>query len=157
MKKLFFLLMFILLTSCSKDDDEQDILPVEPFLDNQVLGGWAYDTFTINGQTLGYPHIEACDKDFFIFRNNEGQDHQYEERISSNSNCAITQTFLRWEIKGKMLNLYFGDPLIISYEILSITKNTFTVLLKTDFDEDGMEDEVEIKAVRYDPFGEFEN
>src|SRR5690606_34834531 len=132
--------------SCSSDDVDEDI--IEPlFSDDEVIGSWAYDTYTINGDTYAYPHREGCFKDVFIFRNNEGQEHQYEEKIHAYSNCGVSSTNLEWKIEGENLNLYYGEQLVITYEILSITKYTFTVLFITDFDEDGTEDEVEIKAI----------
>lgn len=155
MKNLISLLMILLIfVSCSTEEEveekEEIMFPIE-----DMIGSWAYDTVTINGETGIYPHREGCYKDHFIIRHNEGNWNDFTETIYLDNNCANQGTNLEWEINGDILNLYFGEQLVITYKILSVTANTFSVLYMVDVDNDGQKDEVVINSVWYDPFENF--
>ena len=156
MKKLLFsCFLLLILTACSKEENEEEVennlFPIE-----DLVGSWAYDTITYKGETGLYPHQEDCYKDHFLIRHNEGNWNDFTETIYLDANCANQGTNLEWELKGDILNLYFGDQLVVTYQILEVTSTTISYLTMIDVDNDGNKDEVIINSVKYDPFGEFE-
>lgn len=152
MKIAFRLLLFLLLcTSCTAEEEIK--LPV--FSIESFMGSWAYDTLTIDGETGYYPHRDACYKDHFQFYHEEGKWNQYYETTYINDDCANTGTYLDWSINGDKLSLYFGEQFVGSYKILSVTKNTLTLLYNVDVDNDGKKEDVIINAIYYDPFERF--
>ncbi|MCK0107957.1 hypothetical protein MWU58_01500 [Flavobacteriaceae bacterium S0825] len=158
MRYLVGFLMLIILTSCSKDDDI-DKAP-DPYILEAIIGSWAYDTVTINGEFYMYQHTEGCVKDMFQFYNEEGKLFDFEEDYVSNcdicAECAISSTNLKWELIGKKIDLYFGEQLVAQYEILEVSDSLIRYKRFFDVDEDGNEDEVEITGVPYDPYDEFD-
>ena len=158
MRYLVGFLMLIILTSCSKDDDI-DKAP-DPYILEAIIGSWAYDTVTINGEFYMYQHTEGCVKDMFQFYNEEGKLFDFEEDYVSNcdicAECAISSTNLKWELIGKKIDLYFGEQLVAQYEILEVSDSFIKYKRFFDVDEDGNEDEVEITGVPYDPYDEFD-
>ncbi|MBU2526940.1 MAG: hypothetical protein KKC03_10115 [Bacteroidetes bacterium] len=53
------------------------------------------------------------------------------------------------------IELYFGEEMVISYKVISLTNNRIIVETSTDFDENGSLDTVLIIAFRNDPYGWF--
>ncbi len=156
MKKILFpFLLLLIFSSCSKKETEEEI--VEKFAIETLVGSWAYDTVTVNSETGMYPHREDCYKDHFIIRHNEGNWNDFTETIYLDDNCANQGTNLEWELKGDLFNLYWGEQLVITYKILSVTSNTLSFLYNVDIDNDGRKEEVTINAVKYDPFNNFGN
>lgn len=146
-----------MLFSCSSDDiDEKP----DPYILKAIIGSWAYDTVTVNGDFYMYQHTEGCVKDMFQFYNEEGKIFEFEEDYVSNcaicAECAITSTNLKWELIGNKIDLYFGEQFIEQYEILEVNNSIIRYKRFFDFDEDGDEDEVEITGVPYDPYDEFD-
>ena len=150
--------MLIILASCSNDDDIDDA--PDPYVLEAIIGSWAYDTVTINGEFYMYQHTEGCVKDMFQFYNEEGKLFDFEEDYVSNcdicAECAISSTNLKWELIGKKIDLYFGEQLVAQYEILEVSDSLIRYKRFFDVDEDGNEDEVEITGVPYDPYDEFD-
>ncbi len=156
-KFLLHILCIILIVSCSKDDN---IESPDPYILEAIIGSWAYDTVTINGDFYVYQHTEGCTKDLFQFYNEEGKEFDFEEDYISNCNncapCAISSTILKWELIGNKVNLYFGEQFITQYEILEVNQNIIRYKRYFDYDEDGNEDEIEITGIPYDPYLEFD-
>ncbi len=152
MKNLIRLIfLFILCNSCTADEEIRlPHFPIESF-----IGSWAYHTVTIDGETGYYPHRESCHKDHFQINHKEGQWNQYLETTYLNDDCANSGIYLDWKINGDILSLYFGEQLVVTYKILSVTRNTFSMLYKVDVDEDGKKEDVIINAIWYDPFDRF--
>ena len=72
MKKLLYLVLFsLILVSCS--NDESDVEP-DPYILENIIGSWAYDTVTINSETFLYQHTDGCVKDLFQFYNEDGKE-----------------------------------------------------------------------------------
>jgi hypothetical protein len=145
---LLLTVILFLAASCKKDnankDEETQVYP-----DNAVIGQWIYDQVKVNGVLSPYQHHPNCGKDRFYFRNQEGQDHDYEEVIYMRqyTYCAIQQTIMKWKIKGNDLILTFGTQ-SFTYKILRLTYDYFDVSIKVDYNGDGKLDDVEIYAVR---------
>lgn len=158
MRYLVGFLMLIILASCSNDDDIDEA--PDPYVLEAIIGSWAYDTVTINGEFYMYQHTEGCVKDMFQFYNEEGKLFDFEEDYVSNcdicAECAISSTNLKWELIGKKIDLYFGEQLVAQYEILEVSDSLIRYKRFFDVDEDGNEDEVEITGVPYDPYDEFD-
>ena len=150
--------MLIILASCSNDDDIDEA--PDPYVLEAIIGSWAYDTVTVNGEFYMYQHTEGCVKDMFQFYNEEGKLFDFEEDYVSNcdicAECAISSTNLKWELIGKKIDLYFGEQLVAQYEILEVSDSFIKYKRFFDVDEDGNEDEVEITGVPYDPYDEFD-
>lgn len=107
-KCLYYFFVLLLLSGCSKDDPDKGV--EEPFYPiEKLVGGWAYDTVEFERITYAYPNREECNKDFIVFRNNEGQLHQFTETIFLDENCATESTIMDWRVEGKTLNLFFGE------------------------------------------------
>ena len=158
MKKLLYLVLFsLILVSCS--NDESDVEP-DPYILDTIIGSWAYDTVTINSETFLYQHTDGCVKDLFQFYNEDGKEFDFEEDYVSNcsncAECAITSTNLRWDLNGNSIDLYFGEQLITQLEILDVNENIIEYKRIFDFDNDGLDDEVIITGIPYDPYGEFD-
>jgi|GEM_PF-1343852 len=151
--------MLIILASCSSDDDGGKEAP-DPYILEAIIGSWAYDTVTINGEFYTYGHTEGCVKDLFQFYNEEGKEFDFEEDYVSNcdicAECAITSTNLRWELIGDKIDLYFGEQLITQYEIIEVNNSLIRYKRFFDYDEDGEEDEIVITGIPYDPYDEFD-
>lgn len=69
--------------------------------------------------------------------------------------CATSGTGLEWALNGDIINLYFGEQLVLKYKILEVNETTFTYLLEIDYDDDGSIDQLEITGISYDPYDEF--
>lgn len=159
MKNTFlFILLPLLLLSCSKDDDT--IEPPDPYILESIIGSWSYDTVRINGALFQYPHAENCVKDLFQFYNQAGKWFDFEEDIILNcdncAECAIGSTNLKWDLHGNIVDLYFGENHILKLKILQINDNFLKYIANFDYDGDGNMDEVEITAIPYDPYHEFD-
>lgn len=153
-KNLYYFFAILLFVACSKEDNE-DVLE-EPFFSiENLVGGWAYDSIELEGETYLYPHREECYKDFIQFRHNEGQWYQFTETIFLDENCANESTNMEWQLKGKTLNLFFGEDLVISYEIITLTRNSLILLYRVDVDGDGKKEELLISTIPYNLYGEF--
>jgi hypothetical protein len=153
-KLLFVSFLILLLASCNSDENPApEPLTFEPEL---LLRGWTYDTILWNGTLYAYDHNPDCYRDFFGFRNNEGQVYQFEETSYINSNCAISQIDLIWEPVGNHINFYFGkDNKVDTYEIISLTSELLTYALDRDIDEDGKKDHLVVTAIPYDPYSSY--
>lgn len=153
MKKIIpVLALLILCNSCTADEEiKAPVFPIESF-----LGSWSYNTITIDGETAYYPHREQCHRDHFEIHHEEGKWNQFLENIYLNDDCANQGTYLDWKINGDILNLYFGEQLVVTYKILSVTQNNLSLLYKVDVDNDGEKEDVIINAIYYDPFERFE-
>ena len=156
MKRLLFsCFLLLILTACSKEENEKEVennlFPIE-----DLVGSWAYDTITYKGETGLYPHQEDCYKDHFIIRHNEGNWNDFTETIFLDANCANQGTNLEWELKGDVLNLYFGDQLVVTYQLLEVNPTTMSYRYMVDVDNDGRQDELIFNSVWYDPYDQFE-
>ena len=159
MRYLISFLAIAFLFSCSSDDDNATEAP-DPYILEAIIGSWAYDTVTINGDFYTYDHTDGCVKDLFQFYNQEGKEFDFEEDFVSNcdicAECATTSTNLEWELIGDRIDLYFGEQLVTQYEVLEVNNNIIRYKRFFDFDEDGNEDEIEITGIPYDPYDEFD-
>ena len=159
MKYVFVLLLAATFVSCASDDDNSKPAP-DSYILEAIIGSWAYDTVTINGTFYEYEHTEGCVKDLFQFYNEEGKEFDFEEDYISNcdicAECAISSTNLEWELYGNMIDLYFGEQLVTQYEILEVNSSFIRYKRMFDYDEDGMEDEIIITGIPYDPYDEFD-
>ena len=158
MKKIFyFVSLSLLLVNCSSDDSDAN---PDPYILETIIGSWAYDTVTINGENFLYQHTDGCVKDLFQFYNEEGKEFDFEEDYVSNcsncAECAITSTNLRWDLRGNIVDLYFGEQLITQLEILEVDETLIEYKRVFDFDNDGLNDEVVITGIPYDPYDEFD-
>lgn len=126
MRYLVSFLTIAILFSCSSDDDKGPEAPDSNILE-AIIGSWAYNTVTINGDFYTYEHIDGCTKDLFQFYNQEGKIFEFEEDYISNcdicADCAITSTNLEWELIGDRIDLYFGEHLVTQYEVLDVNNN----------------------------------
>lgn len=161
MKKpiVFFVLFVALASACSKTDDESDPAP-DPQILSAIIGSWAYDTVTYDGITYSYEHTQDCTKDLFQFYNQEGKEFDFEEQYVSNcdncAQCALTSTNLQWQLSGSTISLYFGDQFVAQLEILEVTEQIIRYKRRFDINQDGIDDDVEISGLPYDPYGNFE-
>lgn len=156
MKKIL-IISLLLLISCSKSDDLED--EREAYFLEAIIGSWSYDLVKVNGETFKVPHTEGCERDYFQFYNQEGKIFEFEESVVLNcsncAKCARSGTGLRWELKGDIIKMYFGEQFIVQYKILEVTETTFTYERELDIDEDGTMEIAEITAIAYDPFNDF--
>ena len=159
MKKYIFYFFAFLFIACSSNSNEIQEDPLEAFYREAIIGSWAINTITINGQMTQYEHTEGCEKDLFQFYNQVEKPFEFEERVVTNcpqcAECAITQTSLRWELKGNKIDFYFGDLYILQYEIIDVNDTSFSYRFRFDLNQDGSEDEVLVNADYYDPYNEF--
>jgi hypothetical protein len=157
--KYFILLALVVFMSCSKDDDNSKPAP-DPYILEAIIGSWAYDTVTVNGTFFLYEHTEGCVKDLFQFYNEEGKEFEFEEDYVLNcdncADCALSSTNLRWDLYGNYIDLYFGEQLVTTLEILELNSTIIRYKRFFDIDEDGIEDELEITGIPYDPYDEFD-
>ena len=159
MRNLLIVLIGCAVFSCSKDEQPQEDSK-EAFYLEAIIGSWSYETVKVNDELFIYPHKEGCEKDFFQFYNQEGKEFDFVERVILNcescAECANSSTNLEWELKGEFIDLYFGDQFVLRYKLLNATENSIFYSVVADLDDDGIEDEYEFYAVRYDPFGNFD-
>ncbi|GGI55912.1 hypothetical protein [Winogradskyella haliclonae] len=158
MKKNIFLIIFLLtLVGCSSDDSNDT---PDPYILETIIGSWAYDTVTINGDFFLYQHTDGCVKDLFQFYNEEGKEFDFEEDYVSNcsncAECALTSTNLKWDLRNNVIDLYFGEQLVTQLEVLEVNANLIEYKRIFDFDGDGVNDEVVITGIPYDPYDEFD-
>jgi len=159
MKKIFVVILALGLYACSKSDDTETD-PREAFFLEAIIGSWSYDTIRVNGELFLVEHADGCDRDLFQFYNREGKEFEFEERVILNcdtcAQCATSSTNLEWDLSGDTIDLYFGDRLVLTYTILEVTESIFRYAVEADFDEDGTLDQLEISAISYDPYGDFD-
>ncbi|MBR9913307.1 MAG: hypothetical protein GYB32_00535 [Algicola sp.] len=157
LKYLLLLALFALL-SCSKDDDNSKQAP-DPYILEAIIGSWAYDTVAVNGTLFLYEHTDGCNKDLFQFYNEEGKEFDFEEDYVLNcdncADCAIASTNLKWDLYGDTIDLYFGEQLVTTLEILEVDETIIRYKRFYDFDQDGIEDVLEVTGIPYDPNDEF--
>ena len=160
MKYKIILILFTLFVCCSDDNQIEEVNEQEAFFKKAIIGSWAYDTVKVDGVTYKYGHTQDCEKDYFQFYNQEGKLFEFQEQVILNcancAKCASSGTGLRWELNSDNINLYFGEQLVLVYKIIEVTETTLRYQVNLDFDEDGVEDELEISAVYYDPFNDFD-
>lgn len=159
MKKIIIVFLIgLTIWSCANDDDQKE--QPNPYILEAIIGSWAYNTVKINGDLYNYEHTEGCVKDLFQFYNEEGKPFEFEEAYVSNceicADCATTSTNLKWELIGDKIDLYFGDQYITQYEILEVNSTLISYKRFYDADEDGIDDELIITGVPYDPYDEFD-
>lgn len=156
MKKIIFLTFLVsLFASCDKDKDTTPISEPLTFEENLLLKGWSYDTILWNETLYLYNHNPDCNRDYFGFRNNEGQVYQFEETYFTNNYCTNNTTVLRWEPVSNHINFYFGTPKVDEFEVISLTDNIFTFAIDRDIDDDGKKEHLIITAIPYDPYNSF--
>jgi hypothetical protein len=156
MKKIIFLTFLIsLFASCNKDTTPITV-PLT-FEENLLLKGWSYDTILWNETLYLYDHNPDCNRDYFGFRNNEGQVYQFEDTYYTNNYCTNNTTVLRWEPIGSHINFYFGTPKVDEFEVISLTENIFTFTIDRDINNDGKKEHLIITAIPYDPYNSFGN
>lgn len=152
-KLLLFSFLVLVLASCNSDENPApEPLTFEPEL---LLKGWSYDTILWEGTRYIYDHNPDCNRDFFGFRNNEGQVYQFEEIYYTNTYCTVNQAFLTWEPEGDHINFYMADTKIEEYEIISLTDKLLTYAIDRDINEDGKKEHLIISAIPYDPYQSF--
>ena len=161
MKRILLAVMTILLLSCSSSDSEEEMVIeniINPSFDtNLLIGAWVNQKVKLNGgQEFLYQHNPNCPKDGFGFFNSEIRPFTYDELIHINDDCGTEGIGLEWRVNRNMLFLYFGESLILSYEVISLTATEFKAETSVDFDNDGSIDDVEITAVKEDPYGWFD-
>lgn len=147
-------LMALLLTSCDKDEATPVPEPLT-FDPNMLVKGWSYDTVLWNEKLYLYDHNPDCNRDFFGFRNNKGQEYQFEDTYYTNTYCSVNTIVLRWEPVGNHVNFYFGIPLVDKFEVISLTENLFSFAVDRDIDNDGKNERLVITAIPYDPYHSF--
>jgi len=156
MKKIGFLaLVALLLASCNNDESTTPIPEPLTFEPNMLVKGWSYDTVLMNGTLYLYDHNPDCNRDFFGFRNNKGQEYQFEDTYFTNTYCSGNSTILRWEPVGDHVNFYFGTPKVDVYEVISLTDTLFTFAVDRDIDDDNKKEHLIITAIPYDPYNSF--
>lgn len=156
MKKITFLTFLVLLfASCNKDENTTPISEPLTFEPNLLLKGWSYDTILWNETRYLYDHNPDCNRDYFGFRNNEGQVYQFEETYFTNSYCSTNTTVLRWEPIGNHINFYFGTTKVDEFQIISLTDNLFTFAIDRDIDKNGKKEHLIITAIPYDPYNSY--
>jgi len=151
MKKLRFLTFLILLSaSCSKD--ENTIVEPLTFDEKLLLKAWTYNTILLDGTNYLYDHNPDCYRDYFTFRNNEGQVYQYEEIYFTNTYCTANQSFLIWKPIGDHIDIYWNTVKIDEYKVISLTENSFTFTIDRDIDDDGKKEHLIVTAIPYTIF-----
>ncbi len=159
--KYLILVLGILVLGCGSDDDSSSDRPdPNPFILETIIGSWAYDTVTVNGELFVYVHVEGCNKDLFQFYNEEGKVFEFEEDVILEcefcADCASSSTGLRWDLYGDFIDLYFGEQLVTTMEILELDENFVRYKRFFDVDDDGVIDELIVTGIPYDPYFEFD-
>jgi len=156
MKKIVFLvLVALLLVSCNNDENTTPLPEPLTFEPNMLIKGWSYDTILWNGTLYIYDHNPDCYRDFFGFRNNKGQEYQFEDTYFTNTYCSGNSTILRWEPVGDHVNFYFGTPKVDVYKVISLTDTLFTFAVDRDINDDNKNEHLIITAIPYDPYNSF--
>jgi hypothetical protein len=158
MKKLLVLFLVFSL-ACSKDETPSFDTDQEAYFLEAIIGSWSYETVSVDGDLFQYPHTDGCEKDFFQFYNQEGKLFEFEEQVILNcescAECATSSTNLNWELRGDIIDMYFGEQLILQYRIIEVTENKFSYSVNADLDNNGEDETYEYTGVPYDPFGDF--
>jgi hypothetical protein len=154
--KIILVGLMVVMFGCSKDDGPES---PDPYILEAIVGSWAYDTVKINGTLYQYSHTEGCVKDLFQFFNQEGKLFDFEEEVVLNcancAECALGSTNLRWHLRGNIVDLFFGEQLVVKLRILEVNDSLIRYVSNFDYDGDGDLDEVEITGLPYDPYDEF--
>lgn len=157
MKKCLFYLLISILVACSGNSEEEDRL--EAYYKQAIIGSWAINTLSVDGELFTYQHTDGCEKDLFQFYNQEGKEFEFEEIVVLNcpncAPCAVSQTLLNWELIGNKIILYFGEQFVLQYEIISVDETNFSYKFQFDIDNDSEIEEVIINAEYYDPYDQF--
>ena len=160
MKYFKLFILFFIFNSCSSSEPLEEINEQEEYFKKAIIGSWAYNTVKVDGVTYQYGHTKDCEKDYFQFYNEDGKEFDFQENVVLNcsncAKCATSGTGLRWELKNNIINLYFGDQLVLVYKLLEVTDTTLTYQVTLDYDNDGQDDELEISAIYYDPYNDFD-
>lgn len=146
----------MLFASCSKDENTTQIPEPLTFDEKLLLKAWTYDTILFEGTHYLYDHNPNCYRDYFTFRNNEGQIYQYDEIYFTNTYCTGNSTNLRWEPVGDHINYYFGTVKVDEYKVISLTEKVFIFAIDRDTDNDGKKEHLIITAIPYDIFNPVE-
>ncbi|AWK06605.1 hypothetical protein HYN56_21175 [Flavobacterium crocinum] len=139
--------MVILLASCSSDENPTPTPEPLTFDENLLLKTWTYDTILFEGTLYAYNHNPDCQKDRFVFRNNEGQVYQYDEVYFTNTYCTGNQTILTWKPVADHIDFYWDTVKIDEYKIISLTKDHFTFAIDRDMDNDGKKEHLVVTAI----------
>lgn len=150
MRKVIFLCFAFVAFACTSDNIEED-LRTSAFK-TAILGSWSYDTVKVDGQTYLYQHTEGCSRDSFHIYNEEERPFYFEERTVMNcdncAECAISQIYLVWKLKGDKLHLFYGEEIVLTYTLITVSEDKLTYQYTTDYNNDGIKDVLEITAIR---------
>lgn len=153
MKKLNLItLLVLLLASCSSDENLAPTPEPLTFDENLLLKTWTYDTILFEGVLYAYDHNPDCQKDRFVFRNNEGQEYQYDEVYFTNTYCTGNQSILIWKPVADHIDFYWDKIKIDEYKVIYLTQNHFTFAIDRDMDNDGKKEHLVVTAIPYDIF-----
>ncbi len=129
MKKVSYviqlLLVLLMVTSCSKDDDSKD--------QESIIGKWYHNTIMADGFTEKHEHTAGCDKDYLDFITESkinGVNH-------SDSDCTIDQEIIAYALSGNKITIFDEDTSIKG--TYSIKGDDLTLILT--FEEEGEEKE----------------
>ncbi len=150
MKKIFYLLLTLLILSCSSDDSVIDEpIQTPTFEVNLLLKRWEFNKITFNGTTFDYMHQPNCLKDEFTFANQPGQIRQYNELVFTNSSCSTNSINLDWRIINDTISFYFGSVLITKFKVISLTDTKLVYSFYRDVDRDTIPDLIIMEAIPY--------
>jgi hypothetical protein len=150
-KKIFSIVLLILVTSCSSDNEENKSPIQNPsFPVDLLLKRWTFDKVIYNSEIYNYIHQPNCMKDEFTFANQEGQIRQYNELIFVNDICSTNGLNLEWKIKNDIISFYFGTQFVINYTIISVTETKLIYSYYVDVDQNGEDDLITIEAIPYE-------
>ncbi len=120
-------LMALLVTSCDKD--EATPVPKPLTFDRNMFGqkGWSVIDTVLWGRKnfIFMTIIQIATGIFLVYRNNKGQEYQFEDTYFTNTYCSGNTTVLRWEPVCNHVNFYFRTPFVDKFEVISLTENLF--------------------------------
>jgi hypothetical protein len=131
MKKLttLFLTFFVLLNSCSSDDDSSNHA--------SIVGKWAFNSTSINnGTPIPYDDHEVCGKDYLEFKSN----NTYME--VDVWDCELDIVDYGTYTKNNNQLVIISEDFTMNAEILELTNTTLTIKMNVDFDDNGTTDVV---------------
>lgn len=152
MKKLSFLILLVLSSvSCSTDENIPTAEPLT-FDEKLLLKTWTYDTILFDGSLYLYDHNPDCYRDYFTFRNNEGQVYQYDSVYFTNTYCTANQSILIWKPETDHVSIYWETTKVDEYKVISLTEDYFTFAIDRDIDSDGKKEHLVVTAIPYKIF-----
>ncbi|WP_298782140.1 fibronectin type III domain-containing protein [uncultured Polaribacter sp.] len=137
----------LLLFSCENEEIIDDYIQRDANA-SHLIGTWAIQTVTINGNTSEAPiSFQECGTDYFTY----SADNVYQETVFKTSLCNADKANANWALKDGIINLSSNTGESQTIEVRKLNENIFIFQVYLDLDVNNGTEAYIFTATRYTP------